>query len=306
MTSLFRHWLLPHESNNHRARALHIDVLLFYVLAFTLFRVGITWTHRQFPEILGYATDIRVQKLLEDTNIKREASGLPIIKIDPELSRAAAEKAADMFAKNYWAHQSPDGKTPWDFIIKSGYNYVVAGENLAKNFNNSQGVVDAWMASPSHRDNLLKPQYRDVGFAVVNGVLNGEETTLVVQLFGTKAGQQNALPTQAENPPIKVTAGQKSQTVIPEIAHTTIRSSEQTMPLSPFIDVISKPMFNIASVTRGSAYIFIGFLLGVLAIDAWLAHKHRVVRVAGHNFAHILFLIAFIISLNMMLSGSVL
>ncbi|MCX6791822.1 MAG: CAP domain-containing protein, partial [Candidatus Gottesmanbacteria bacterium] len=179
VTSL-RHFFIPHQTNNHRAKALHVDMLLAYVLLFALFNLGIRAAHKVMPDILGYATDINVQQLLADTNAKRQEAGLSPVTLNNTLSVAAANKAADMFVKNYWAHNSPAGATPWDFITGAGYHYTVAGENLAKNFSTSGGVVDAWMASPSHRENLLKAGYRDVGLAVVNGTLAGEETTLVV------------------------------------------------------------------------------------------------------------------------------
>src|SRR5450830_1198614 len=157
--NLFLHLFIPQHTNNHRAKALHVDALLVYVLMFALFNLGIRAAHKVAPSVLGYATDINVQQLLAGTNAKRQEAGLGPLTFNSTLSVAAANKAADMFAKNYWAHNSPTGSTPWDFITGAGYHYTVAGENLAKNFSNSQGVVDAWMASPSHRANVLKAGY---------------------------------------------------------------------------------------------------------------------------------------------------
>jgi hypothetical protein len=71
--------------------------------------------------------------------------------------------------------------------LASGYQYTAAGENLAKDFNMSAGVVAGWMASPLHKDNILNTMYNDVGYAVVNGVLQGSETTLVVAMYGARA-----------------------------------------------------------------------------------------------------------------------
>ena len=92
-----------------------------------------------------------------------------------------------MFAKNYWAHVSPDGTTPWVFIKSAGYSYVYAGENLARGYNTSQDVVTAWMASPEHKQNMLSSNYQNVGFAIVTGNLTGEDTVLVVEMFGSTA-----------------------------------------------------------------------------------------------------------------------
>jgi len=116
-------------------------------------------------------------------------------------------KAQDMFAKNYWAHTAPDGTTGWSFISAAGYNYTAAGENLAKGFYTSSAVIDGWMASPTHKENVLSPQYKDAGYAVVDGVLQGDEVTLVVALYGTEyvapVAQQTAVPSA---PVVKATA----------------------------------------------------------------------------------------------------
>jgi hypothetical protein len=92
-----------------------------------------------------------------------------------------------MFAEQYWAHVSPSGIQPWKWFGDVGYNYSFAGENLAKNYPTSQATVDAWMNSPTHRENILNKEYTDVGFAVMDGVLNGQNTTLVVALYGAPA-----------------------------------------------------------------------------------------------------------------------
>lgn len=288
------HFFIPQHTNNHRAKALHVDSLLVYVLLFALFNLGIRAVHRVAPEVLGYATDINVQALLVDTNAQRAQAGLSPLTLNSTLSVAAANKAADMFAKNYWAHNSPTGSTPWDFITGAGYHYTVAGENLAKNFSNSQGVVDAWMASPSHRANVLKSSYRDVGFAVVNGTLNGEETTLVVQMFGTTPAEVAVAPAP---PPQAVVIPQEAASA--NVPAPTIEPVQaQPSAVSGFQSVNNKPLFNIPTVSRDMVFAFVGILMGVLLVDAWVASRRHVVRVAGHNIAHIMFLSALFILIS--------
>ncbi len=318
MGNLFRHLFTPHHTNNHRARVLHIDALFFYAVTLVFFHFAVSYVHEKYPDVLGYATDIHVEQLLADVNNKRQAAGLSTLSLDGELSQAAANKAADMFAKGYWAHQSPDGKSPWDFIVGSGYRYVIAGENLAKNFSTSQAVVDAWMNSPSHRDNVLKPGYRDVGYAVVNGVLAGEETTLVVQMFGSRGGAIAIAP----KPIVKeVSAQAPTTTPIPTIAITPapatapvvvsqFASATEQQPLQfgipGFVDAFKKPLFDITAISRGVTFIFVGFLLGVLLVDAWMVARRKIVRVAGHNIAHVVFLGALLLSLTALARGVVL
>ncbi len=306
MRHLLHHLFLPRHTNNHRARALHIDALLVYVLAFVVFNLGFRFVYRQYPDVLGYATDIRVEQLLASTNAKRQAAGLSPLSLNRTLSAAAAGKAQDMFAKNYWAHVAPDGTTPWDFIMGSGYRYTVAGENLAKNFSTSGGVVDAWMASQSHRDNILKSGYRDVGFAVVNGVLGGEETTLVVQMFGSTS-QLATAPTQPTPKPevVKLPVNQPANSVvIPETASQT-RGTQNALPLS-FIASYQHPLFDLPTVTRVLAFAFGGFLIILLIVDFWVATRRRTVRVSGHTIAHILFFITIFFGMSAIFQGAIL
>jgi uncharacterized protein YkwD len=173
-SQFLHHLFIPHEHNNFRARVTQVHALASYLLFFMAMAFFINYIHST-SNVLGYATDITVDKLFSLTNEQRQENGLKPLKYNDKLAEAAKEKAADMFTKNYWAHFAPDGSTtPWSFILKSGYKYEYAGENLAKNFMFSDGVVQAWMKSPSHRENMLRPEYTDVGFAIANGSLKIE------------------------------------------------------------------------------------------------------------------------------------
>jgi hypothetical protein len=304
--ALLTHLFLPHHTNNHRAKVLHIDSLLLYALVFAVFNFSLRFVHNKLPDVLGYATDIHVEQLLSDTNAQRTALGLSPLTLNSQLSAAAAQKATDMFAKGYWAHNSPTGSTPWDFISGSGYHYVVAGENLAKNFTTSQAVVDAWMASPTHRDNMVKPSYRDIGFAVVNGKLNGEETTLVVQMFGSTVESLAAKPTPEAAPVVTEKALATEQAPAP-IAQVTVAPVATTNNFpGAFLGVTQRPAINIPTLTRNIVYVFAGVLLGVLLLDAWVVSKKKIVRVAGHNIAHFLFLSAIVIAASSVSGGALL
>lgn len=253
------------------------------------------------PDILGFATDISAGQLVSLINQKRAEEGLPLLNLDPELSQAAVGKAQDMFVKDYWAHNSPDGLTPWIFIRNAGYNYLYAGENLAKNFANSEGVVNAWMASPSHRANILKSEYQDVGFAVVNGRLGGEETTLVVQLFGArqKAAIAAKPPPTSLKPTPTVSSPMTTLTPTPPLAlapaiHEPAATAVARFSLPPatFTSVKNRPLLNPFSLTKNTALFLVSFLILVLSLDALLIWRRKTVRFSGHNLAHIFFLTA--------------
>lgn len=302
MRTFLRHFFLPHHSNNHRAKALHPDVLLVYIFLLAVFNLGFRYIHNQYPTVLGYATDIRVAELLNLTNQKRAALGLSQLRLNEKLSLAASHKAQDMFAHDYWSHNSPQGKTPWDFIVGSGYQYTMAGENLAKNFNTSTGVVDAWMASPTHKDNIVKPGYRDIGFAIVNGTLNGEETTLVVQMFGS-SNQVEAVVQK----PVEVATGGVGSVALGDQAPVEVLASapqeEQKTFVSTLSGIVQTPKWNIPTITRNVVFLFLGLLIGILILDGIVVFKKRIIRVAGHNLAHIMFLVALCVALLLVKRG---
>lgn len=296
-----RHLFTPHHSNNHHARVLHIDAMFVYFLTFVLFRLLLSLGHAQFPDVLGYATDIRVEQLLEGTNAKRKEAGLAPLVLDQRLSRAAALKAQDMFSDNYWAHNSPNGKTPWTFISMAGYHYRVAGENLAKNFSVSNGVVDAWMASPTHKDNIMRTDYKDIGFAVVNGQIGGEETTLVVQMFGAGDSQ---IAYQIKPTILTPSAASTAQALpVKEQPFATVAAQNSTMGLT---DVFVRPAVDISGLSKYVTIGFTGLILLVVAVDGWYVYRRKIVRVTGHSAGHMAFFAAILLLLQIATRGAIL
>ena len=113
-----------------------------------------------------------------------------------ETLAAAAQAKADHMAQNgYFAHVSPDGREPWVWIKDAGYDYQYAGENLAVRFGDSIEVERAWLASPTHRANILDRRFTEVGIATAYGMYQGQPTTFVVQMFG--APKKKAAPPAA-------------------------------------------------------------------------------------------------------------
>jgi len=126
--------------------------------------------------------EITPEEVIYFTNQARLEKGLPRLVVDEQLSRAASAKAEDMMAAQYYGHGQ------WEkFIRESGYNYCQAGENLAMNYTEAGELVQAWMGSADHRNNLLKARYREIGVAVVRGRYKTiEDATFVVQMFGAR------------------------------------------------------------------------------------------------------------------------
>lgn len=273
MRKFLHQFFLPHELNNFRPKLLHYRFLTIIILFFLVAQIGLARAKTTFPTVLGATTDISAQKLLELTNIQRQQHGLQSLVINNKLNDAAKAKGEYMFAKNFWAHNAPDGKTPWSFIRSAQYEYVYAGENLARGFTNSDSVIQAWMDSPTHRENMLSQNYRDIGFAVSEGTLLGEHTTLVVEMFGN---------TQAV--PLARQSGNTSPEAVPQ------QAGQQTLAMQVPILVSNKPIVDVGLV---SWYIGIGtvsLFLFVLFVDMVIIDRRKIVRFVGHNIDHIVFL----------------
>lgn len=132
----------------------------------------------------AFASSISEDKLGNLLNQERSARSLNTLEWNSKLYKAANNKADHMIKNNYFEHYSPIGVSPWDFIHSAGYDYRYAGENLAMGFVTSEATHDAWMASPLHKENILNPNYSDYAIAATTGEINGEDTTIVVQMFG--------------------------------------------------------------------------------------------------------------------------
>jgi len=182
-----KHIFVPHKGNQYRPHLIRWTGLLSVFILIIVVQLGYNLATTGRLEILGRESNVTVSGLLEGTNSERAKSGLEKLEISDTLNQAAFDKASDMFANNYWAHESPTGVTPWSWLAKQGYVYDVAGENLAKNFPDDATTIAAWMASPTHRANVLNDKYTQVGFAVADGTLEGKNTTLVVAFYGLPA-----------------------------------------------------------------------------------------------------------------------
>ncbi|KKU82216.1 MAG: hypothetical protein UY07_C0001G0002 [Parcubacteria group bacterium GW2011_GWA1_47_8] len=143
------------------------------------------------------ASTLSLNGVLFYTNKARaENAGLPPLAENATLDRDAQMKLDDMFAKQYFAHESPTGVGPGDLARSVGYTFIVVGENLALgDFDGDKGLVDAWMASPGHRANILNAQYQEIGIAVGKGMYEGRETWLAVQSFGVPLSACPAIDT---------------------------------------------------------------------------------------------------------------
>lgn len=196
----FRHYFIPHETNNHQPHAIRPRALKIYSIALITIKLALTgFLYVIYPNEAQFA-QLTESKMFELTNVDRQEQGLPALKLNQTLVKAAHAKAQDMLAKDYFDHTSPDGKKFWQWIKESGYAYTTAGENLAMDFSTAESANSALMASPTHRSNILKSAYTEVGFAVVQGDLLGSKTTVLVEYFGNPVGKLAVAPKPATQP----------------------------------------------------------------------------------------------------------
>jgi hypothetical protein len=131
-----------------------------------------------------------VEQAVKLANDERKQRGIADLIMSDTLEKAAALKLADMEKNGYFAHTSPEGLTPWSFMDKVGYGYRFAGENLAIHFTDPNSEHVAWMKSEKHCQNILDPRFREIGIAVKKTYIEGRDTMLIVEMFGTRPGQE--------------------------------------------------------------------------------------------------------------------
>lgn len=132
------------------------------------------------------ASAVLKDEIINLVNAEREKLGLNPLVENEILNKAAFSKAQDMIGHNYFSHTSPSGVDPWYWFEQAGYAYKYAGENLGMDFNSAASVHRAWMKSKTHKENIVSEKFQEIGVAVLSGVMDGRETKVAVQLFGTK------------------------------------------------------------------------------------------------------------------------
>ncbi len=156
------------------------------------------------PKTVVKATQVIVEPkltvagVLAQTNLQRMSQGaLSTLSENEQLSRAALVRMHDMFNKQYFDHVSPTGVQPSAIVSETGYSYITFGENIALgDFTSDKALVDAWMNSPHHRENILNAGFTEIGIAVGKSYYQGKLTWIAVQEF---AKPRAACPIADEN-----------------------------------------------------------------------------------------------------------
>ena len=209
---MLKHYFIPHEGNDHKPHLLRPRMVAFVALiAVVIESVFLFGTTYLIPRSRLFSIVV-VSTLVDGTNRARLAANIPALRENALLDAAAQAKANDMVANHYFAHVSPSGISPWFWIDEAGYSYAAAGENLAVDFLDSADVTNAWLNSPTHRENIMNANFTEIGMATAQGDFDGHPAIYVVEMFGSPsvlpalAGGSAAAPAPASAPAAKPVA----------------------------------------------------------------------------------------------------
>ena len=295
-----RHWFTPQHTNNFRAKLLHVSGLFSLLGLVLVGNIFVRLLDSTPLFILGFTSSVTVDEVIAATNQERIAAGLPPLKVNDTLSDAARRKAANMLEENYWSHNAPSGKSPWHWFEAAGYKYTQAGENLAKDFGSTDRMMNAWMNSPTHKDNIVSSKYEEIGVAVTPGTLLGQETVLVVQLFGSQT--RGAVPAVAEITvkPVVAKVLSTAATPAPTVAPATLG---QPMP-TPAPQ--AAPIINTFNLKKTLGIMTTALLMLALVLDLIIAENRALSRRVGKNWAHLMFINVILILVTIVQAGTIL
>ena len=176
------------------------DMLQRFAVTLMMLLVLLTFVGANLHALLWQSSQWLVSTVLpavvvDLTNEERAEFSEAPLRRNSILDEAARQKAEHMAQKEYFAHYAPDGTSPWFWFDQAGYVYAHAGENLAIHFTDSEEVVEAWMDSPSHRENIVSGKFTEIGVGTAKGEFEGYETVYVVQLF-RNIWKHRAFPTR--------------------------------------------------------------------------------------------------------------
>ena len=179
----------------------HATIVLTAVALATAATFGLAATQPQNAEAADTVTvtgctgpevvlDASEKAMLDLHNKQRAAKGLKTLCVHPALQKAAEAHSRDMIDRDYFSHNSQDGTTFAQRIKREGYNYRIAGENIAwgsGSLGSPDNIFKNWMNSTGHRSNIMNKRFREVGIGAVTGAYkNYSNTTMWTTDFGAR------------------------------------------------------------------------------------------------------------------------
>ncbi len=280
----FFEWLkdhfVPSHRNAYRPHFLRRQALLFLLVVMLVAEGALVANLLARQSGNSFLAAVIQSEILLLTNTERSQNKVGTLKENTLLDRSAQAKADDMATKGYFAHIGPDGAQPWAWIKSAGYNYRYAGENLAVRFVDSKEVVDAWMASPTHRANIVKQNYTEVGIGIAQGVYKGQPATFVVQHFGAPVPVVASRPA-ASAPAVALATAATATPAVPVVS-PVILGAQTATPAPSFGNVLARLVGRAFSEPQATTGWILGGVLTLLALALALAFFHRI-QIQAHD-----------------------
>ena len=233
-----KHFFISGKHNSHKPHIFRNFFLLSFLFVGAFF-LGVSYGSNFFFNKTVLGANIASNILVDLTNNDRVANSLTPLRINEKLNLASRLKNEDMVKNNYFAHNSPQGLTPWYFMQLAGYNFLYAGENLAINFTEAKDVENAWMKSPLHRENLLSDKFQEIGINVSNTNDKSNERIQIVQMFGTPAVEDltptETAPASLREIKVKIIQENKNTSTVKNESPTILEPATTTIPTVPTI-----------------------------------------------------------------------
>ncbi|MBX4188837.1 CAP domain-containing protein [Candidatus Saccharibacteria bacterium] len=297
-----RHRTKPSNVHKHAFEKVYWPYIPIVLVITLLLSIGVqsgnltSFARHPAGRVLAYSNSMTIGSLLADTNAARSANGVASLALNNRLDAAAQANADDMAARDYWSHYTPDGSPPWIWVSGQSYSYQKLGQNLATGFDDEQSTIDGWMASPPHRENLLDPSFKEVGFGYANvpnyTAAGGGPMTVVVAFYGqpqvlsatatapTAAAPKTKTPTPASTP--AATASPQPQpaqtqptsqsTPAPEPTKQPATTTTTKENLTPVVKS-SRLQLAVGNSTLTTA-LTTASIIGAIVIAAWWLRRH--------------------------------
>ena len=256
MRKTFKKYFIPHEHNEYKPHILR-ERAVFALAGMALFLFLGNAFQVTILQKLNLSAEIISSVLTDLANKDRTVYAISSLNINQTLTEAAQLKANDMATKGYFAHTSPEGLSPWYWFRSSGYNFIYAGENLAIDFTDSNDVNSAWLNSPSHRANILNPNFTEIGIATAKGIWQGHDTVFVVQLFGRPAPTFDIESANSVVAGESVEKRQPVETIIENDTFVAVRVADtptkEIPPISEILPTVSKSIKDAEGAELGAS-----------------------------------------------------
>ncbi|MBD3362559.1 hypothetical protein GF362_02465 [Candidatus Dojkabacteria bacterium] len=217
-------FIIPTKRNKFRAYLLKAETIGLITLLVFVFNIFIS----SLP-ISETQAQIDMTSVVYLHNRERAKQDLSQLTVNSKLVASANKKAQLMLEHDCWDHYCPPGMSPWDLFNESHYEYLYAGENLAEGFVDNSVMMKAWMNSPTHKENVLKKEFSEIGIGYIRGDFQGKKDNIVVAVHFGHPFEELLIPVKEDT---------KNQTNIELIKHIKIIKPKYDEFISnPFVTI---------------------------------------------------------------------